>query len=109
MLKSTYILLLFALFISIQNHFFDGTDKINNECGNVLKNQTIDNETQCFDNKTINDESRCCYIKLEGIGHPHCTKISKSTKKYITEIQKEISESLDRNITIICYTKEGKE
>ena len=108
MLKSTYILLLFALFISIQNHFFDDTDKINNECGNVPKNQTIDNETHCFDN-TINDESRCCYIKLEGIGHPHCTKISKSTKKYITEIQKEISESLDRNITIICYTKEGKE
>ena len=60
-------------------------------------------------NVLINDESRCCYIKLEGIGHPHCTKISKSTKKYITEIQKEISESLDRNITIICYTKEGKE
>lgn len=107
MLKSKYILVLFALFISIQNHFFDDTGKINNQCGSVPQNQTIDNETQCLDNKTINEEYRCCYIKLEGIGHPHCTKLSKNTQKYITEIKKEISESLDRNIEIICYTKDG--
>lgn len=107
MLKSTYIVLLFALFISIQNHFFDDTSKVNNECGSVPKNQTIENETQCLDNATIKEDSRCCYIKLEGIGHPHCTKLSENTKKYITEIKKEISESLDRNIEIICYTKDG--
>ena len=47
MLKSKYILVLFALFISIQNHFFDDTGKINNQCGSVPQNQTIDNETQC--------------------------------------------------------------
>ncbi len=90
-----FILIIFIQFLFI---FINGYKK----CGkNKDKNVDIKNEDDCkpTDNELVGEEN-CCYVKVENMGKPHCTKLSKNITD---EMKKEIEDTLSKKIKIKCF------
>ena len=93
-----HLFLILIIFIQFLFIFSDEYKK----CGQKKdKNEGIEKEDDCkpTNNELIGEEN-CCFVRVENMGKPHCTKLSKNITD---EMKKEIEDTLSKKIEIKCF------